>query len=100
MKANLKSKKTKKKNFGIIKVFTLIIGVYFVYTLYSQQIDIDRYDSQIQMYQSDIENKERLIEYFKSQKATVHSDEFVEYVAREQLGYVKPYEKIFIDVNK
>ncbi|MNW22414.1 hypothetical protein D3C71_2238660 [compost metagenome] len=52
------------------------------------------------MYQSDIDGKKSLVEYYNSQKLNMQSDEFIEFVAREQLGYVKPYEKIFVDVNK
>ena len=38
--------------------------------------------------------------YYKSKKTNIETDEYIEEVAREDLGYVKPYEKIFVDANK
>ena len=54
----------------------------------------------IDMYESDIENKNKLVEYYDSQKSVINTDEYIEKVARDTLGYVKPYEKVFIDANK
>ncbi|MCX8074475.1 MAG: septum formation initiator family protein [Clostridia bacterium] len=93
-------KKTKKMKLSYIQIITLLVFIYFVYTLYNQQIQINKYNSQIEMYTSDIQNKNSLIGYYKSQKLSVNSDEFIELIARKELGFVKPYEKIFVDVNK
>lgn len=95
-----KDKKRKKFKFGYIKLFTAVILAYFIYTVYDQQTQINKYNSQISMYEADIGNKEGLVDYYKSQKSNMQSDAFIEFVARDQLGYVKPYEKIFVDVNK
>lgn len=102
-KKNLnESNKNKKKNrkFGMIHLFMIVFVCYFVYTFTQQQIQINKYDSQIEMYSADIENKEKLTEYYNSQKNNTNSDEYIENIAREKLGYVKPYEKIFVDANK
>ena len=56
--------------------------------------------SDLEMYTADIENKRELVNYYNNQKGNTKSDEYIENVARESLGYVKPYEKIFIDANK
>lgn len=93
-------KKDKKFKFSYLKLFCILFSVYFIYTLYTQQIQINKYNSQINMYQSDIETKKKLSEYYKSQKSNMQTDKFIETVAREQLGYVKPYEKVFVDINK
>lgn len=90
----------KKRKFGIIHIALLLFGVYFVYTLVQQQIQINKYNSQIEMYSADIKTKKELTEYYNSQKGNTKTDEYIENVARENLGYVKPYEKIFVDVNK
>ncbi len=92
--------KSKKKKFKLVHLFVVVFGIYFVYTLVGQQIQINKYDSQIQMYTADIKNKTDLIEYYNKQKNNIQTDEYIESVARETLGYVKPYEKIFIDANK
>ena len=93
------NKKRKRK----IRVFHIIVFafvLYFVYTLYDQQIQMNKYDSQIEMYTSDIKSKTELKEYYSGQKVNINSDEYIEKIARESLGYVKPYEKIFIDANR
>lgn len=97
---SIKKQNVKKRKFGIIHIAILVFGVYFVYTLVQQQIQINKYNSQIEMYSADIKTKKELTEYYNSQKGNTKTDEYIENVARENLGYVKPYEKIFVDVNK
>lgn len=87
-----------KKN--IANIFILVVVVYFVSTFTSQQITINKYKTQIEMYNQDIYAKESLLKYYSENKDNVNTDEYIESVARKTLGLVKPYEKIFIDVNK
>lgn len=94
------SKKNKKKKIKMIHIFMLVFSFYFVYTLVDQQIQINKYNSQIEMYRADIKSKTELTDYYNKQKGSIQTDEYIENVARETLGYVKPYEKIFIDANK
>lgn len=94
------SRKNKKKKISIIHIFIIVFSFYFVYTLVDQQIQINKYNSQIEMYRADIENKTELANYYNKQKGSIQTDEYIENVARESLGYVKPYEKIFVDANK
>ncbi len=97
---NSNTKNIKKRRFGILHIFLIVFVGYFVYTLVDQQIQINKYDSQIKMYNSDIKSKKALTEYYNKQKNNIQSDEYIESVARETLGYVKPYEKTFVDANK
>lgn len=94
------SNKRNNKKIGMIHLFMFGFAIYFVYTLVQQQIQINKYNSQIEMYRADIESKTDLIEYYNNQKGDIQTDEYIENVARESLGYVKPYEKIFVDANK
>ena len=103
----MKEKKVKKvkaskkgKKISVFKVLSFIFVIYFVYTIFEQQIQLNRYDSRIEMYQADINTKKKLIDYYNNQKDNIKTDEYIESVAREVLGYVKPYEKIFIDANR
>lgn len=102
MKKNKVENSNKKKRIKIkmIHIVMLLFSFYFVYTLVEQQIQINKYDSQIEMYTADIENKKELAKYYDKQKGNIQTDEYIETVARESLGYVKPYEKIFVDANK
>lgn len=99
-RSNNNIRKKDKKNVNFIHFLGIIFCSYFVYTMYVQQIQINNYDSQIEMYKSDIKAKNDLVEYFSNQKQNIQSDEYIENVAREKLGYVKPYEKIFVDANR
>ena len=96
MNRNIKKGKKIKLSFVIMFAFV----VYFGYTFCQQQIKLNSYNSKIETYRADIENSNKLIEYYKNQKTNINTDEYMEEVARENLGYVKPYEKIFIDSNK
>ncbi|MDD2376331.1 MAG: septum formation initiator family protein [Clostridia bacterium] len=98
---NLRRRSIEKKGkISIMSILFMFIGVYFVTTFIDQQISINRYNSQIEMYKEDIANKEALTTYYDEQQASVETDEYIEQVARDNLGLVKPYEKIFVDVNK
>lgn len=96
----MKNTKSKSGKIKFIHIISLSFILYFAYTMFDQQLQINKYNSQIEMYQSDIESKNKLVEYYSSQKTNIASDEYIEKVARDSLGYVKPYEKIFIDANK
>lgn len=97
---NVNNKINKKKKIRPVMIVLFAFSVYFVYTFIEQQVQINKYDSEIEMYTADIENKRELVNYYNNQKGNTKSDEYIENVARESLGYVKPYEKIFIDANK
>lgn len=97
---NVNNKINKKKKIRPILIVLFAFSIYFVYTFIEQQVQINKYDSEIEMYTADIENKRELVNYYNNQKGNTKSDEYIENVARESLGYVKPYEKIFIDANK
>ena len=97
---NINNKINKKKKIRPVMIVLFAFSIYFVYTFIEQQVQISKYDSEIEMYTADIENKRELVNYYNNQKGNTKSDEYIENVARESLGYVKPYEKIFIDANK
>ncbi len=97
---NINNKINRKKKIRPVMIVLFAFSIYFVYTFIEQQVQINKYDSEIEMYTADIENKRELVNYYNNQKGNTKSDEYIENVARESLGYVKPYEKIFIDANK
>ena len=49
--------------------------------------------------QAKIKQEEALKQELLKQEEKVNSDEFVEKIAREELGMVKPGERIFVDIN-
>ena len=74
------SVKSNKNRRGKMKVSILIpvlfIG-YCVYILCDQQIQINKYNSQISMYEKEIESKNELISYYTEQKDNINSDEYM-----------------------
>ena len=93
----------KKKKFRIFKlsnIFCVIMLAYFVHTLIEQQTTLNKYNSQIEAYETQISLKKETLELYTNDKENETTDEYIEKVARESLGLVKPYEKIYIDVSK
>jgi|LSQX01.2.fsa_nt_gb cell division protein FtsL len=90
--------KRKKPAWGLV----LITGVFVLYlgvVLVKQQSMM--YDQQLYMddIQAKIKQEEALKQELLKQEEKVNSDEFVEKIAREELGMVKPGERIFVDIN-
>ncbi len=98
--ASNKVVRKKRKKIRLFNVVVFAFIVYFVYTVCEQQIKINSYNSKIETYKADIDSKAKLVSYYDNQKTNIETDEYIEDVARDTLGYVKPYEKIFIDANK
>ena len=90
----------KKTRVQLSHVVAIAFVMYFSYTFFDQQLKINRYNSQIEMYNKEIEAKQNLVEYYNTQSENITSDEYIESVARERLGLVKPYETIYVDANK
>ena len=92
--------KKKRKNINIVHIVSIVFIAYFGFTFFNQQLKLNKYNSQIEMYEKEIESKHNLVEYYNNKKENITTDEYIESVAREKLGLVKPYEKVFIDANK
>ena len=80
----------------------VIIGffVYFAYVFIDQQKVLYAKEIEMDNIQAKIEEEMKLNEELKKQKEMLGSDEYVEKIAREKLGMVKPGERIFVDINK
>lgn len=90
----------RRKSLNIVHVVVIVFVVYFGYTFFDQQLKLNKYNSQIEMYQKEIESKQNLVEYYNNKNENITTDEYIESVAREKLGLVKPYETIYVDANK
>lgn len=95
-------KKTKGKKIKIdyFKIGIISISIYFLTTFVTQQFKINQYNVQKKYYQDEITARETKIKNIEDTIQNVDSSEYKEKIAREELGLVKPYEKIFIDTNK
>lgn len=92
--------KKRKKSLSMIHIVSIVFIAYFGITFFNQQIKLNKYNSQIEMYTKEIEAKQYLVDYYNDKNENITTDEYIESVAREKLGLVKPYEKVYIDSNK
>ena len=95
-----KNLKKRKKSLNMVHIFIIGFVMYFSVTFFEQQLKLNKYNSQIDMYTKEIESKQNLVEYYNNKNENIKSDEYIESVAREKLGLVKPYETVYIDSNK
>ena len=96
---NIGCKKSKKK-IKLTRVLLIGAFVYFACIFCIQQFKINEYKVQEEYYSnaiSEINEEKAEYEALANQSNTA---EYIEKVAREKLGLVKPYEKIFMDVNR
>ena len=96
--ANKKSKKKYKVDY--LRVILVVALIFFSTTFVKQQLEINEYNVQINSIKEDIASAEKKITELEAVEEKVNDSEYIEQVARAELGLVKPYEKIFIDVDK
>lgn len=100
MTRNGNKKTNKKYKVDYLRVILIIGFIYFAVTFVRQQFRINEYNVKIESTKQDIASAENKIEELKDKKGKVNDSEYIEKIAREEFGLVKPYEKIFIDVDK
>ena len=93
-------KKKKKIELDYLRIILIVFFVYFAFTVVKQQFSINEYDVKIADLEMQIEQANEKVEEINELKEKVNTTEYIETVARNELGLIKPYEKIFIDVNK
>lgn len=95
-----KQKKKKKSGFRLIHLALMVVIVYVTFTFNSQRIHMNNLETEKTEIEEEIAVMEEEIEALKEEIENSDSLEFVEKVARDELGMVKPREIIYIDVNK
>jgi len=97
--SNYSNKKSRKKiNFA--RMLGIGIFVYFISVFCIQQFRINEYKIQEEYYKNSISEINEEKAKNEELMAQTNTSEYIEQVAREKLGLVKPYEKIFMDINK
>ncbi len=76
------------------------LAVYFSWTIVNQQTALSKVNNQISEIQAKIDQEKETNKQLQEQKKDVLSDDNIEKVARERLGWVKPGERVFVDINK
>jgi Septum formation initiator len=89
--------KKQKKSF-LLKVAVCVFAVYIVVTLVFQTMRIRESSAQLALLKnqiSDIQKKNAQTQRLLNE----NDDKFMESVARDDLGYAKPNERIFVDAS-
>lgn len=78
-------------------ILLIIVGVYFIFTLISQQQTLNEYSNNKKEISKQIERQEQYKAELAKQKEDVNSLEFIEQTAKEKLDMYYPNEKVYID---
>ena len=93
-----------KKSFNIKKLMVvsvaMVISVYFVYVLIWQQVTITRKNQEIDALKSQVETATEESERLSQEIENLNDPGYLERIAREKLGLVRPNERVFVDSNK
>ncbi|WP_229768511.1 FtsB family cell division protein [Tissierella pigra] len=93
----------KKKNKKRLSLLNLIIGFLLIYvglTLWNQRSLMKNLEAKRKEVQKEVQTLEKEINVLSKEIEDSDSLQFVEKVARDELGMVKPREIIYIDKNK
>lgn len=95
-------KKKKKVNISLLLRRVLLCGLLlYIFVLFlSQQFSLSRLSKESDALDQQIVDAQIEHEQLKAQQEASKTDEYIERVAREKLGYMKPDEKVFIDAKK
>ncbi len=83
----------------IKKVMIGIIIIYAVYIIVQQQITLNLYKAQEEYYEEKIAEEIDKTNELKKKKMLYNTDLYIEKIARDKLGLVKPGERVFIDIS-
>lgn len=100
--SNHNTKKKKRLNMKVFAKRGLVCCalIYICFLLISQQFDLARLAEKENQINEQIVLAQREAAELAAQKEAANTDEYIERVAREKLGYMKPGEKVFIDASK
>ena len=80
-------------------IFVVAFLLYGCIATAKQEISFHKYDNELEEIQARISEEEIKHEQLLSAKSRITTDEYIEEVAREKLGFVKPNEIVFVDGN-
>jgi len=92
MKSNIRKR--------LITLISIAFIIYFIYVIFSQQPRIDMLMAEKQEVQEKIEEQDLIYNQLQYYFEIAGTDEYIELIARSRLGYVKPNDIVFIDLNK
>jgi len=86
----------KKRRLKFRHVIVMAVIIYVGYTLVSQQIIINRLNKDLERYSAENKKIEDANALLMDQIRYADTDEFLERVARERMGLIKPGETVYV----
>jgi len=84
----------------IISVAVGLFALYFVYIMIWQQVSLSRKNQQIDRLEEEIQQATAQTEKLEAELENLNDPAYLEKIAREKLGLVRPNERVFVDANK
>ena len=77
-----------------------MVFAYAGYVLVQQQFQIHNLNAQANEITSQIEKAQEENDELNAVAESIGTDEYIERIARQKLGFVKPDEQVFVDTSK
>lgn len=88
---------SKKRKINFVRLLLVVFIIYAVFILAKQQFDITEAQEKNQNLQQHVNAIVQENDMLKQRLENANSDEYIERMAREQLGMVKKGERIYVD---
>ena len=98
-------KQNRKKGTLSVKVLlksglVLCVCIYVTYVFVNQQISLSKCDDIEKEYKEKILEAQRETQRLEDELEQTGTDEYIQRMAREKLDYVKPNERVFVDISQ
>lgn len=81
-------------------IVIVVFSVYFIYTVIWQQVLLSKNAQEIDRLEEKITAAEQQKEKLQAELDNLNDPEYLEKVARDKLGMVRPNERVFVDANQ
>ncbi len=95
-----KIKKARKKKFWLFRLSLLIVTVAIGVQIITIQSQLAAKKQELSNLKQQLQTQNQENEELQKTIDSGINDEYVEKVAREKLGYVSPFERVFIDITQ
>ena len=84
----------------LVTVLAALFVLYFIYIMIWQQVMLSKKNKEIDALEEKVSAAAQQTEQLKEQLGNMEDPEYIERIAREKLGLVRPNERVFVDANK
>ncbi len=97
----LTGKPKRRRRSWILRLALLAFAVYIIVSIVNQQIQIGQKKQELSVVQQQLTVQNLKNEELKSvlENGSTDSNDFIERKAREELNYVKPNERVFVNIS-